>query len=328
MLPRSTLIVVALVVLLAGAFGVRGLIARLGILDHSPSVAEAKASIDIQFVDIGPGNVAGFRATECSVFASISNSTQYRISDLSVRIGNREFRVGQLGAKDTLDRWNVGSIDLRNADSSCADQALYISNNIEHASPWACVADGLSEAQCRSFVRISSRMGSDTVARIRYNEFEGGRRNMAVIVGTIRQEVSYITDDIVNTKASAGPQPDTMTNDVVVLHDALTFYYVGEGRQAGWHNALYEKCARLSILNKGGLAVFNASMAQRNDVYRVIAPGYVWYVRPSPGPFPYGQIRISDIAPVDFVAKCDAVTGIVELVLPPIHADGTPRVVR
>lgn len=328
MLPRSIQIVVGLVIFLAGASGVRGLIAWWDILDNSPLVAEAKSSIDIQFVDMMPENFHNFRATKCTLVALISNSTQHYINDLSVRIGNNEFRIGKMATKEKLDRWNVGSIELRNINSSCADQALYISSNIEHVSPWACLADGLSEAQCRSLVRISTRMGSDTIARIRSDEFDMGRRNVDLIARIIRQEISYITDEIDNRKVASGTEAGVMTNDVVVLHDALTLYYISQGPQAGWHTVVYEKCARLSILNKGGLAAFNASIAQRDDAYPVIAPGLVWYAWPTPGSFAHGQVRFADIAPVDFVEKCDAATGVVELVVPVTHPDGTPRLVK
>jgi hypothetical protein len=54
MFPRSIHIVIAVVAFLAAAFSVRGLIGRSGILDHSRSVAGAKSSLNIQFVDIVP----------------------------------------------------------------------------------------------------------------------------------------------------------------------------------------------------------------------------------------------------------------------------------
>jgi hypothetical protein len=115
-----------------------------------------------------------------------------------------------------------------------------------------------------------------------------------------------------------------MTSDVVVLNYTATRYYVVHRSQAGWHVAPNAKCSQLSILNKGGLAAFNASMAQSH----YIPSGYVWYVRPTDGSVLYDRVSIADIAPAQFVAKCDATTGIAELELPNFHADGTPIVVK
>jgi hypothetical protein len=329
MLPRSIQIVVALVLLLAGAFGVQSLIARLGIIDHSPSVAGVKPSIDIQFVDIIPSDFRNFRATRCNVMASVSNASPYHINDVNFRLGDWKFRFDVvLDANENLGKWNVGSIDLADVNSSCADQALYILNNVGHASPWVCAVDGMSQEECLSLVRISSRMDPKTIASLRYDEYEMGKRNMAAIEAEIPQEISFITDRVDNRSAPAEGRTGTMTNDVVVLHYTTTRYYVGEGPQTGRHGAPYEKCSRLSILNKAGLAAFNASTAQRSDAYRSIPSGYVWYARPTNGSIWYGQVRIADIAPTIFVAKCDKATGFAEFEMPLFHADGTPRVLK
>jgi hypothetical protein len=329
MIPRSIQIVVALVVLLTGACGVRSLIAQFGILDHPPSVAGVKEAVDIEFVDIIPQDFRNFRATKCNVMASINNATQYRINDLAFHVGNGQFRVDvRLDASQHLDRWYVGSIDLTDINSTCADQALYILNNVAHTSPSACAADGLSQEECRSLVRISTRMGPQAIAGIRYDESEAGKRRMAAIEAEIPSEISFITDQIDDKRATAEGQGGIMTNDVVVLHDTTTRYYVDDGPQSGWHFAPYKKCSRLSILNKGGLAALHASTAQSADAYRDIPSGYVWYAQATSGSVWYGQVKIADIAPSIFVAKCDMATGFAELELPAFHSDGTLRVVK
>jgi hypothetical protein len=328
MVSRSIQITAALVVLLAGALGVRALIARSGMLDHSPLVAAVKPSIDIQFVDIIPRDFRNFHATACNVMASISNASRYHINDLMFRVENSEFRFGGINANERLDRWNVGSIELTDVDSSCADQALSILNTIAHMSPGACAADDLSQDECRSLVRFSTRMDRQTIAGIRYDEFEMGRRNMVAIEVEIPWEISYITDHIDNRKTTAEGRGGATTNDVVVLRDTTARYYVGDGPQVGWHDAPYEKCSRLSVLNNAGLAALKASTAQNADAYRGIPSGYVWYARPTNGSVWYGQVRIADIAPSIFVAKCDAATGFAELKMPLFHADGAPRVVK
>jgi hypothetical protein len=324
MLPRSTQIVVALVFLLSAASGVRGLITRLGILDHSPPIAGVKPSIDIQFERIIPGEFRNFRATKCNVMASISNSTRYWINDLTVRVGNTEFRFDNVGADEHRDRAYVGSVDLANGSSSCADQALYILNHVAHMPPWACAVDGLPQDECRSFARISTRMGPDIIAGLQDDESEMDQRNMAKMEDGIPREISFITDNIDNKPAPGRGWTGAMTNDVVVLNYTTTRYFVVDGPQAGWHDAPYAKCSNLSVLNKGGLAAFNASFTQSH----YIPSGYVWYARPTDGSVLYGQVRIADIAPAEFVAKCDAATGIAELELPNFHADGTPIVVK
>jgi hypothetical protein len=171
-------------------------------------------------------------------------------------------------------------------------------------------------------------MDPDTIARIQYDEFEMGRRNVAAIEQGISQEISFIIHHIDNKKAGAQSRADAMTNEVIVLNYTTTRYYIGDGPQAGWHVTPYEKCSRLSILNKGGLVAFNASMAQSYDAYRGIPSGYVWYARPTDGSIWYGQVRITDIAPAIFVAKCNATTGIAELKWSSLHADGTPIAVK
>lgn len=322
MLPRSTQIVIALVVLLAAAFGTRSLIARFGILDRSPAAA-VNPSIDIQFVDIVPQDFRNFRPTRCNVMASIRNASRHHINDVNVRLGNWQFRFDvAVAADENLDRWNVGSIDLTDDGvSSCADQALHIFNTIAQASPWACAIDGLSEEECRSLVRISTRMDPKTIASIRYDEDEMGKRNMAAIEASIPQEVSYITDRIDNRSATATHGAGAATNDVVVLHYTTARHYAAGELDAGWHSAPFEKCSTLSILNKGGLAAFNAST-------RDIPSGYVWYAQPTEGAVRYGQVRIDDIAPSIFVAKCDAAIGFAELQMPLFHADGAPMATK
>ena len=324
MFPRSALIVVALVLLLSAASGVRGLIARLGVLDHSPPIAGVKPSIDIQFERIVPWEFRNFRATECNVMASISNSTPYRINDLSVGVGNTEFRFDNVGAGEHRDWSYVGSIDLTNSSSGCADQALYILNHVARMSPWACATDGLSQDECRSFARISTRMGPDIIARLRDDEIEMGQRNMVAIEDGMPREISFITDSIDSQPAPERSSTGPLTNDVVVLNYTTTRYYVVDGPLAGWHVVPYPKCSKLSILNKGGLAAFNASMVKSH----YIPSGYVWYARPTDVSVLFGQVRIADIAPAEFVAKCDAATRIAELELPNFHADGTPIVVK
>ena len=329
MLRRGIRIAVTFVVLLAGAFGVRSLTARLGILDYWPPVAGEKSSIDIQFVDIVPQDFRNFRATRCNVMASIRNATQYHINDLAFHVGNGQFRIDVgLDAKEHLVRWHVGSIDLTDINFTCADQALYILNDVAHTSPWACAANGLSQEECRLLVRISTRMGPETIAGIRYDESEMGKRNMAAIEADIPQEIAFIVDHIDSRRATVEGRAGDMTNDVVVLNYTTTRSYVGDRPQPGWHVAPFERCSKLSILNKGGLAAFNESLSQSYDAYRSVSSGYVWYALPTDGAVWYGQVRTADIAPVEFVAKCDAATGIAQLKLPLFHADGTPIVVK
>jgi hypothetical protein len=337
MIPRSMQIVVALVFLLAGAFGLRSLVIRWGILDRSPPVVAAKSSIDIQFLDIRPRAFRNYRATECVVMASIQNASPYHVNDVSVRLGDWLFRFNtplNLGANGGISQWNVGTIDTADDNSGCADQALTMFNTIAQAKPWACAVDGLLAEECRSLVRISTRMNPDVIAGIRYDEYEMGKRNVAAIEAAIPDEISFITDRIDNRSATAGGRgadakiTGGMTNDVVVLHATDTRYFIGDGPQAGWHSALYEKCSKLSILNKGGLAAFDESTAQSFNTYRDIPPGYVWYAQADNGSVRYGQVRIADIAPSIFVAKCDAATAFAELAMPRYHADDTPMVYK
>jgi hypothetical protein len=176
-------------------------------------------------------------------------------------------------------------------------------------------------------VHISTRTDARGIERIRYDEGEMGRRNLAAIAAAVPMEISFITDRMDERGVSARSADDAATADVIVLNDTRTRFYVGDGPQAGWHDALYKKCARLPILNKGGLADFSASTAQSDETYRSIPAGYVWYARRFGGNVSYGQVRAADIAPAIFVAKCDD-ANLVELQLPHIHADGTPLALK
>lgn len=328
MFPRSLRLVAVLIVLVAAGLSARHLILRFGFLRAPARPAVVRGAIDIAFDDIVAQDFRNDRATHCNLMAVIDNATHRRISDLTFRIGRNEFRLfavlpGELNAKI-----NIGSIDLSDANSTCADEALSILNNVAHASVMTCGADDMTPDRCRSLVHLSTRMDAGAIERIRYDEGETGRRNLAAIAAAVPAEIAFITDRIDNRSVNARSADGAATADVIVVNDTQTRFYDGGGPQGGWHEALRKRCARLPILNKGGLAGFNAILAQSDEAYRSIPAGYVWYARQSGDNVWYGQVRAADIAPAIFVAKCDEQANLVELQLPHIHADGTPLALK
>ncbi len=134
--------------------------------------------LEIEFSAPVAESFSDSKASKCRLPVTVRNLSRYHLRQLSYKVGDWEFREGEMSANKT--RSKDIAIDLTKG-GDCFTQAAYVLERIATAEVNDCAMDGLPEGDCQAMVHISAKFGAPEMEAIRQIEAEAGKRHAEAV---------------------------------------------------------------------------------------------------------------------------------------------------